>query len=47
MVNIKFECDTCDAYGHISILNDSSEYYAITSCPACGAEIDVDDSDDE
>ncbi len=38
MAKKKFECEQCDAYGTISHELDS-EYYAITVCPFCGAEL--------
>lgn len=46
----KFNCSHCDAFGSISILNDSTEYYEIVVCPSCGAELEHrkdNDEDDE
>lgn len=41
----KFECGECDAYGSISY-NLDSEFYAVTVCPFCGAELSINDDSD-
>lgn len=49
MAKKKFECASCDAFGYITILNDSTEFYEIVACPACGSELDssMDDEEEE
>ena len=42
----KFECASCDAYGTISYDLDS-EFYDVTVCPFCGADISEDSESDE
>lgn len=47
MTKKKFSCELCDAFGTITIQNDSSEFYSITTCPACGAELTTHEDTDE
>jgi transposase-like protein len=46
-MKIKFNCDSCSAYGSITIANKDADF-EISTCPACGSDIsdETDDSDE-